>query len=320
MKPIAKAPASLPALITAEDAGYSDATRRFFTSNLRWWASFCVASGHPSHPPFAIDVVKAAVLNRVSEARARSTIDALLSTLSAASKAAGYPCPTHSQSFRDWLAVIRRKHLPRRQRQAKGMNYPDLQLILSTMTKSSARDARDGALILAAFDGLLRSNEISSLCWEDLSSGKDGAGDVLLRRSKTDQEGKGRRIFLSAQSMEWIAAWGTFGERRGRIFRSIRGEPSETGLGTRSIRRIFKERGLDAGVVGLSGHSARVGAAQDATAADVSLQALMVAGRWTNPKMPAKYGEAAEVSLLGRERLEAIQALHRKRGPKAEPT
>ncbi len=69
-------------------------------------------------------------------------------------------------------------------------------------------------------------------------------------------------------------------------------------------------RGFEAGVIGLSGHSARVGAAQDATAANVPLQSLMVAGRWMNPKMPARYGEEANTALLGRERIAAIKRLH----------
>ena len=42
---------------------------------------------------------------------------------------------------------------------------------------------------------------------------------------------------------------------------------------------------------GFSGHSGRVGMAQDLAAAGVELPALMNAGRWKSSRMPAKYTE-----------------------------
>lgn len=290
--------------------GYSKETIRLLASNWRWWSTFCTSVGASPEAPFDRDIIKAAVAHRARDRRSRATIDALLNTLSTASKAAGHPCPIHSQEFRDWLRTFRRTHLPARQRQAKGMTYPVLQKILSALDMRSAADARDGALLSAAFDGLLRSNEIASLQWEDVSASASGASVVLLRKSKTDQDGKGRQIFLSAETTQWLDAWGSFTRRQGAIFTALRGERPLSGLDTRSIRRIFKSRGAEAGFSGLSGHSARVGAAQDATAANVSLQSLMVAGRWSSPKMPARYGEDAHVVLLGNERLLAIKKLH----------
>ena len=42
---------------------------------------------------------------------------------------------------------------------------------------------------------------------------------------------------------------------------------------------------------GFTGHSGRVGMAQDLSASGVELPALMNAGRWKSPKMPARYTE-----------------------------
>ena len=42
---------------------------------------------------------------------------------------------------------------------------------------------------------------------------------------------------------------------------------------------------------GFTGHSGRVGMAQDLAAAGVELPALMTAGRWKSSKMPARYTE-----------------------------
>ena len=53
---------------------------------------------------------------------------------------------------------------------------------------------------------------------------------------------------------------------------------------------------------GFTGHSGRVGMAQDLAAAGVELPALMTAGRWKSSKMPARYteGQAAGRGAVAR--------------------
>ena len=41
----------------------------------------------------------------------------------------------------------------------------------------------------------------------------------------------------------------------------------------------------------ISGHSARVGAAQDLLALNIDLSSVMQAGRWRDTRMPVRYGE-----------------------------
>jgi site-specific recombinase XerC len=53
--------------------------------------------------------------------------------------------------------------------------------------------ARDRALILLGFAGAFRRSELVGLDLEDCAFGKDGL-TVTLRRSKTDQQGVGRKI------------------------------------------------------------------------------------------------------------------------------
>ena len=54
----------------------------------------------------------------------------------------------------------------------------------------------------------------------------------------------------------------------------------------RRLRAVAKTAGLGDN---FSGHSARVGMARDLAASGVALPALMTAGRWTSPTMPARY-------------------------------
>jgi integrase len=58
---------------------------------------------------------------------------------------------------------------------------------------------RDRALILLGFAGAFRRSELVSLNLEDCAFGKDGLV-VTLRRSKTDQDGEGRKILPRVRS------------------------------------------------------------------------------------------------------------------------
>ena len=55
-------------------------------------------------------------------------------------------------------------------------------------------------------DGLLRSSEAADLVWGDLQEQDDGTGLLLIKRSKTDQEGKGFHAFVSSRTMALLAA------------------------------------------------------------------------------------------------------------------
>lgn len=62
------------------------------------------------------------------------------------------------------------------------------------------------------------------------------------------------------------------------------------GLSARQMRRRIKAAAECAGLgAGFSGHSARVGMAQDLVRAGTELTALMNAGRWKSHEMPAHY-------------------------------
>ena len=55
-------------------------------------------------------------------------------------------------------------------------------------------------------------------------------------------------------------------------------------------RRLQRAAGLP-GWRDITGHSGRVGMAQDLLAAGFALPDLMTAGRWKSPRMPARYTE-----------------------------
>jgi site-specific recombinase XerD len=65
-------------------------------------------------------------------------------------------------------------------------------------------------------------------------------------------------------------------------------------LTTRDVRRTLKALAVTARLKhgkDVSGHSLRVGMAQDLVAADMDMASVMQAGGWTTPRMVARYTE-----------------------------
>jgi len=127
---------------------------------------------------------------------------------------------------------------------------------------------RDRALLLIGFGAALRRSELVALNYEDLEFTEEGLV-VTLRRSKTDQESRGRRIGIpilphsDARAVralrEWLAASGITSSV---IFRPVRlgNRISAARLSGFGVARIIKKR-LPAGkdATRYSGHSLRSG-------------------------------------------------------------
>ncbi|MFS2012767.1 tyrosine-type recombinase/integrase [Azospirillum sp. CT11-132] len=176
-------------------------------------------------------------------------------------------------------------------------------------------DLRDRALLLVGRDTLARADELVALRWADLRpvdlaltpDAHPGEATIRIRRSKTDQEGQGAEAWLPAEAVAALTAWRAVAPRwpaeadeeglHSRDGAYLFCHLSRSGAGERMspapVRRVVERRTGEANplAVGFSGHSLRVGAAQDLLAACVDLPGLMQAGRWTPPVMSARYTE-----------------------------
>ncbi len=130
---------------------------------------------------------------------------------------------------------------------------------------------------------------------EDVTRADDGSGTVLVARSKTDQEGQGSVGYLAPRTMAALRGWlDAAGLTEGPLFRGVHrtgrlGRALEPGEVARVFKKLAARAGLDPAAV--SGHSCRVGMAQDLVAFGADLPAVMQAGRWQTPAMPARYAE-----------------------------
>lgn len=284
----------------AEDLkiAYAPNTLRSWRADWRVWTKFCAASGYPSLPA-TLPVLREFLMERIQAGRKRATIEHYLATLSVVHRLALLTSPMDSMEARLMWRGLRREHLTARQRQAKGLTMDNIEAIISTLNCSIPRDARDAALISVAFETMFRRSELVVLLIEDLSDEADGSGRIFLANSKTDQESAGFLQYLSPQTMSLLKEWLKIANlTKGPIFRSTprsnKADKYQAALSDRDVARIFKQRALQAGLAAelISGHSTRVGAAQDLMAANFSGAEIMRQGRWKTERMVVRYSES----------------------------
>jgi integrase/recombinase XerD len=159
---------------------------------------------------------------------------------------------------------------------------------------------RDATLISLGYDTLCQSCELVAIDVEHIGTGQEGEWSLLIPRAKADQGGDGRVAWLSPRTNELLARWlDQTGLVAGPLFRALhRGRLSEGPLDPTSVRRIIKRAArrarLDPRLAeGLSGHSMRVGAAQDMMVAGFDTLAIMQAGGWKTSHVLLRYVENA---------------------------
>lgn len=201
---------------------------------------------------------------------------------------------------------LRRMHrtLGRFSQQAFGITTPILEKMLSA-TASNLRGVRDRALLLLAYDSMCRRSELVSLKIADIELQEldsQARMKIRLRKSKTDQELQGRWIYLSERSADAITKWIHQAKLDGGyLFRGINNAIDVTyELKGSQINRIYKRLARDAKlskeiIDQISGHSMRVGAAQDLLKAGASMPMIMNRGRWSKTDTVMRYLEGSNV-------------------------
>jgi integrase len=198
-----------------------------------------------------------------------------------------------------------------RQTQARALGWKEIKEFIGSAGKGLRAD-RERALLCVAYETLARRGELVALELRDIDFWPNGTGQALFRRGKTDAEGQGRVSYLSRETVKWLSIWLNHAQiSEGPIFRRLIGR-DEIGdaLHPGSIAPIFKRVaqwiGMPARFVAeVSGHSTRVGAAQDLAELDIDLAAITQAGGWKSTRMPLQYAEKINAARSGMARAAA---------------
>jgi site-specific recombinase XerD len=169
-------------------------TRRGYRSDWRTFAAWCTAAGVASLP--ATPETVALYISGLAETHKPATIGRHLAAIASAHKARGFNSPAsmqHGAVSAVWHGI--RRTLGTVQDQKQPILTPDLRAMVATLPDKLIGQ-RDRALLLVGFAGAFRRSELVGLNVDDCAFGQDGL-TVTLRRSKTDQDGQGRKVGLS---------------------------------------------------------------------------------------------------------------------------
>ena len=280
--------------VRAACGAFSSSTKRALRSDLVIYVRWCAERGQRALP--AKPETVAAFVDAMAELRAPATVRRYVTSIAIAHRVLGLEKTVKSPPVQLALKRMHRKK-GRRQDQATGLTWL-LRRRLLEAAGDRLIDDRNRALLAVAYDSMLRRAELVSLQVPDLFEKLQGDGSLLVRRSKTDCEGRGEIVWIGRDTVRLVRVWlDRSGIGDGMLFRSVGksgriGERLHPCQVPRIIKAMAREAGLPEAVAGgLSGHSARIGAAQDMVAAGIELPAILHAGRWKSTAMVNRYGE-----------------------------
>jgi site-specific recombinase XerD len=267
----------------SEFASHSKAanTIRAYRADWSHFAEWCTAHGQKPLPATAEFV--ALYVSDLSSTHKTATITRRLSAISQVHQIAGLESPSRDMKVRLVMAGIRRTKGTAQAAKAPVL-IDDLRRMVAQLPQNIL-GTRDRALLVIGFGGAFRRSELTGLDRSDIEISEDGLV-ATLRRSKTDQEGQGRKVGLPYGSrrqtcpVRSLQAWlETSGITEGPLFRPVNrhGRIGQQRLSTNAVacvvKRYAQAAGLDASK--LAGHSLRAGLATSAAMAGASERAIM---------------------------------------------
>lgn len=174
------------------DASVSEATKKAYRTDWKTFSNFCEKyklSPLPASPETLILFFTA-----TSEAGASvSTLRRRKTSIAAAHNISGVPSPTRDGRVDTvFKGIINTIGAP--QKKAKSISWSDLQKFYCQCDNTMI-GRRDAAVLLLGWTAALRRSEIVGLNLSDLEILDEGI-ILTIRRSKTDQEGKGAKIAI----------------------------------------------------------------------------------------------------------------------------
>ena len=236
-----------------------------------------------------------------------STVELYKSAVSKKFVEAGKPSPTNHPIVRSTLRGLARFRGSSR-RKVEALREYHIEAMLQAAPKTLLGQ-RDAAIIAVGFAGALRRSEICNLNVEDIKF--LDSWDILedrmiltIRRSKTDQQGRGERVPIldgeGIRPINRLRTWLTSsGITTGPLFQTMKrgghlqGKPMDHGDIARIVKHYARLVGLDP--KDIAGHSLRAGFVTSAAVHHARIDKIMAVTRHTNPASVMGYIRDADV-------------------------
>ena len=264
-----KLPSISPKLFDYIRASLSDNSRRAYLSDLNHFLSW--GGAIPASPELV-----AGYLVAHAGHHAAATLSRRLVSIGKAHTSQGIPSPTDTDLVRATLRGIRHIH-GSAQRQVTAAVKDDVLAMVAGL--DGIKGLRDKALLLIGFAGAFRRSELISITLDDVEQAQQGL-IIHLRFSKTDQEGRGRKVAIpyargAVCPVRALHQWLEVARiTEGSVFRAVtrHGLVSTSALSAQAVSLIVKECAKNAGLdpTKYAGHSLRAGLVTSAAAVGVS--------------------------------------------------
>ncbi|MFU8865880.1 MAG: tyrosine-type recombinase/integrase [Rhodobacterales bacterium] len=279
------------------DGAYAPATMRSYRSDVEAFENWCNCNGSTPFPASVATVC--AFLEEQGREMAPSSVRRRLYAIRKVHVLLRLADPTRDEDINLTYRRINRINAVRpKQAKALTRDYLDRFLVSEPDTPWGLRNR---AMLSLGYELMTRRSELVALRTTDIETTKDGTLRVLIRRSKADPFGEGRLAFTSCKTASLVREWLDWrGPEIEWLFCPIyQGKVLNRSLETTTVKRLVKtaarRAGLDqADIDAFSGHSLRVGAAQDLLVKGFDTSAIMRAGGWKSVGVLARYLEKAE--------------------------
>jgi integrase len=262
----------------------SASSERAYRSDWADFQAWCQARAFSALP--ATPVTIGLYLTDRSGSVKVSTLRRRLVAIKLAHRVSRVPLDMSHPAIREVFAGIRRE-LGTRPEAKRALMDDELKAALRRLPRSRAGQ-RDKALLLFGFAGAFRRSEIAAISLADLSFTHRGVA-IVVRRSKTDQEGSSETIGIARSGkatcpVAALEAWIAAAElKTGTVFRAVdrhdnvHGDSLTGDAVNRIVKRTVALLGLDPGVYGA--HSLRSGFCTSASAHGADIAEIMKQSR-----------------------------------------
>ncbi|MFX0543407.1 tyrosine-type recombinase/integrase [Roseovarius sp. S4756] len=279
------------------EGAYAPSTMRSYCADVEAFEAWCQENCCAAFPASVETVCR--FLQEQGAGKAPSTTRRRLYAIRKVHRLLQLEDPTYDEDINLTFRRIRRAKLGR-PKQAKGLTRKYLERFLSVQP-DNPWGLRNRAMLSLGYELLARRSELVALTTDDLELLSDGTSRVIIRRSKADPYGQGRVAFTSKMTSKLVQDWLEWrGSDIAYLFCPIyKGKAVDRDLSTTTVKRLVKSSAKAAGleqeiIDTFSGHSLRVGAAQDLLCAGYDAAAIMRAGGWKSINILGRYLEVAE--------------------------
>ena len=216
-----------------------------------------------------------------------------------------------SQFLKDISCGLRRLYAKPRQPK-EPFSAENLKKVVDTSDLENLRHLRCATMMVLAFAGFLRFDELRSLKWSDIIFEK-GYVTLVIRKSKTDQLREGDRVLIAqalskACAVSLLKKYLLLSEARLDsdvfVFRALtnnnKTRPTNLQMSYTSVRDVMKRKfieiGLDHNKFGI--HSLRAGGATSAANRGIPDRLFKRHGRWSSDSAKDSYVKDSVVNML----------------------